>query len=333
MADQFAIPVAIEQSYIGSSVNSIMLFTFLMGVYTTIYIGTLYASLTSRAAQHRIVLATITALYLLTMIQFGLQWYNLNRQVVQNGDTRDTIFGSLFAAPAWYLIVGDISSFSMYVLTDGLLIWRAFHLWGRSLRVMAIPLFLLASEIVLVIAEIVVEGIFVSLGPSKTTAQGLVANRLLPAVLFLSTAISLSTTILIVFRFYSIGKQHGDSVRRFRHILDIIVQSSAIYSLTSLIGAIGIVLPGSDNIANTWLFSYGLYTEVLNFAITGMAPTIMVARFALATDETAVSAATHLSGIQFGAVSTHSDTRVGIYGASGVGSDNSSTPDAEKGTR
>jgi hypothetical protein len=56
------------------------------------------------------------------MVGAGCQWYVIKWQYVDNGDTRDSVFLSLYTFPRWSGLVVDISSYISYVIADGLLV-------------------------------------------------------------------------------------------------------------------------------------------------------------------------------------------------------------------
>jgi hypothetical protein len=92
-------------------------------------------------------------------------------------------------------------------------------------------------------------------------------NDLLAAALFISFGTTLITTVLIAYRIYSASKQQLPSSRRFNHIIDIVVQSGAIYAFSQLVYAIAGVLSGSNGF-NTRIIAFTNYIEPLNVAIT-----------------------------------------------------------------
>jgi hypothetical protein len=75
-----------------------------------------------RLSKSALVSAAITILYLDVMVGAGFQWYITKWQFVDNGDTRDSVFVSLYTVPLWSGLVSDISSYISYVIADGLLV-------------------------------------------------------------------------------------------------------------------------------------------------------------------------------------------------------------------
>ncbi|KAF8188717.1 hypothetical protein BJ912DRAFT_968312 [Pholiota molesta] len=213
-----------KKSEISSTINSSMLLMFGMGMYTVIYFGTMYIYLTRRLSKHRLVPATITILFLCNIIQISVQWYVTKWQFVDNGDNRDSVFVSLFDGLNWTYLALEIPSYIGFVLADLLLLWRCFHVWNRSFRVISVPLILAITETALFCTKIAIP-----LASIPDTSTKVVA-----AAFFTTSATSFVTTVLIAYRIYSTAKHEGVSGRRFKHIIDIIVQSGAVYSLSLL---------------------------------------------------------------------------------------------------
>ena len=86
----------------------------------------------------------------------------------------------------------------------------------------------------------------VKLAPS--TRQGMILNDLLACGYFSSFSCTISSTLLIVYQIYnSLSNRDIHSKKRFMHIVDVLVQSAAAYSLTLLVAAIVTVLATSTD--------------------------------------------------------------------------------------
>lgn len=141
---------------------------------------------------------------------------------------------------------------------------------------------------------------------SPTKFSGTPLQEILDGVgLFTTSALTMITTALIVYRIHSVSQPNLVKYPRssYRRITDLLVQSAAAYSLVALIYAISSIIPGSaafpsteHQIPNVYLhaFTYEIFmiAAVRGFyffdtticpdrEIQGMAPTIMVARIAL----------------------------------------------------
>jgi len=77
----------------------------------------------------------------------------------------------------------------------------------------------------------------VKLAPSER--QGMIVNSLTASGYFATFFSTTSSTLLIVYRIYhSISQRDNYSKKRFLHIVDVLVQSAAMYALTLLVVAI-----------------------------------------------------------------------------------------------
>ncbi|KDR71364.1 hypothetical protein GALMADRAFT_254141 [Galerina marginata CBS 339.88] len=291
--------VSVEKLFLDNGLNSVVMFTFLMGIYTMVYFGTLSLYLTRKTSQRRMVIFSITLLYLLDVIMLAAQWYALDWIFLINGETRKSSFISLDTAPGWAQALSNLTACYLVVVADGLLIWRCYFVWNKSLRVIGLPCLLLLAEIALCLAETIIVGENALHAP--TTARVREGVTIQSALFFTSLSSSLLATLLIAFRIHSVSKQNGGSKRRFRHIIEIVIQSAAVYSLALLI--LGVANAFSTFSPTIVVFeSYGM---LVAFIITGIAPTIMVARVCLAADtSTDVSTIHNLSGLQFQGQST-----------------------------
>jgi len=271
-----------------------------MGIYTMVYFGTLYIYLTTkRATQRRIVVTAMTMLYMLGISQFGIQWYVCWWNFAGNGDTRETVFVSLFNGPVWTRLGINITSFAMCILADGLLIWRCFYVWNRSIRVISFLLFLFISEIGIYVAEILVVCIEANF-KEVTAKEAFNLNALESALFFVSFATTIATTLLIAYRIYSVTPVNSFSRGRLHHAAEIVVQSGAVYSCALFVAALAAVIPANGNAASR-VFALSSYATDLLVPITGIAPTIMVARVSLesACSVDHVPASFHVSALQF----------------------------------
>ncbi|KAF8160316.1 hypothetical protein BJ912DRAFT_1101230 [Pholiota molesta] len=293
----------IEKSEISSNLNATILSAFGMGMYTIIYFGTMYIHLTRSASKRYIVPATITALFTCNLLFTAVSWYITKWQFVDNGDTRESVFISLFELPHWLNVASNIPYFLSFVLADGLLIWRCFFVWNQSLRAIAAPVLLLTAEIVTFLVQTILQAIYGLVVPTAHLKAQI--NSLGFAGYFTTFATSFVTTLLIAYRIRAVATG-GTSQRRFRHITVIVVESGAVYSLAILFGAISTVVLAETTILNARVISLGFYSLVLVNLIAGMSTTILVARVAMLDATTTFpSTSMHLSGLQFHARSNH----------------------------
>ncbi|KAF8881057.1 hypothetical protein CPB84DRAFT_1751285 [Gymnopilus junonius] len=182
MSDSLLPPIPEQKLDISIDLDDAMLEILLLGIYTAIYFGTSY------------------------VYQPGGRWRH-------SGDNLH------YFNTGWKTLFNDICAFLLATLGDGLLIWRCFNVWNRSLLVILLPLFLLLSTITIASAS--------KLEPSPY--QGSILDILTAATFCVTSATTLLTTFLIAYRIYSFSKQDllKRSRMRFRNIVEILAQSAA----------------------------------------------------------------------------------------------------------
>ncbi|KAF9470097.1 hypothetical protein BDN70DRAFT_902389, partial [Pholiota conissans] len=137
-----------------------------------------------------------------------------------------------------------IISATALVLADGLLIWRCFDLWNRFVYIVGIP-------IVLAIAEAVSIAIERPLTISIQTRF----DMILTVGILISACTTIITTTLITYRIHSFLKHQVIISTKFRNVIDIVVQSGAVYALAVLLLGVSSLL--SSDFMNTNLKMIG----------------------------------------------------------------------------
>lgn len=85
-------------------------------------INVITVSRRSSNANRRVVSITISVLYLFGFVNFILQWYILDWDVVRNGDTRDSVYWASIEGQSWFSLVGAFLPDSSLLISDGLLV-------------------------------------------------------------------------------------------------------------------------------------------------------------------------------------------------------------------
>ncbi|KAF9471343.1 hypothetical protein BDN70DRAFT_939019 [Pholiota conissans] len=296
-----------EKSVIATNLNSMILSALLMGIYTVIYGGTIYKYTTREGSRGYLVPATISCLYLCNLAFFGIDWLVTKQQFIDQGDDRDTVFFA--TANNWGgLTVGvDLLSAAALVLSESLLIWRCFNVWDRSFRIIFVPVVLTVTNGALVSTQAIGVGVI----PLSALTEETRLNKVLAAGLLMSACSTIITTALIAYRIRSFLTHQGISAKRFRHTIDIVVQSGAVYSFSLLLlGVVSILNTTANRVGmNVVLFNFELWESNFTYYLAGMSTTIMVARVAMISSHTDTAASVHLTGIQFDPRSTvHTNT-------------------------
>uniref|UniRef100_A0A8H7XM39 Uncharacterized protein n=1 Tax=Psilocybe cubensis TaxID=181762 RepID=A0A8H7XM39_PSICU len=310
MSTSNGVPVGI-QDVISASLNSTLGLNFLMGIYTTVYVGTIARfTVCKRTAVpgNSIVLLTITTLYILCFIEVVLQWYFLDRLVLINTNTENSIYwGALGGLQSTWgtRFLNDFCFYALFVVSDGLLIWRCYHVWGRSIIAIIIPSLLLLTELALSAAATIFDALFDN--GDKKASDILADDRIEAALPFVQLATAVTTTLLMAYRIHYASRSTRNTYRqKFTRVTTVIVESAAVYSLVMLVLAIITALPLSFTSSEGPVYIALYYVQAVAVILAGLAPTVLVARIALmdSSSPTVVSESrpavfTHVDPIKF----------------------------------
>ncbi|KAF9481901.1 hypothetical protein BDN70DRAFT_991526 [Pholiota conissans] len=282
-----------EKSLIATNLHVSMLQALLMGIYTVVFAGTIYVYLTKQRSRRYTVPIAVSLLYIINLATLSLQWYSAKLQFINSGATRDTIFAAIVDIQVKLSAPIFIFNALSLVLSDGLLIWRCFNLWNYSVSVIAIPVFLTIAEG----GELIV--------PQSNASLQAIFNKVSAAGIVISACTTIITTSLITYRIHSFLRNQEITSKKFRHIIDVIVQSGAVYSASVLVYGVSAALIGQNGMPTVIL---SFWTDTFVFPIAGISTTIMVARVAMLPENSNAPSSDHLTGIQFRPQST---TRTG----------------------
>ncbi|KAF9479880.1 hypothetical protein BDN70DRAFT_993149 [Pholiota conissans] len=211
----------IEKSEISTTFDAVMLEIFYYGnVYNCLYWNHVHLqrhySATKTTSRHLIIAAAVTILYLCSLLKLGLAWYSAKHALIDHGDSRDSIFLALYDG-LHFFIVNYVNVIIATIAGDGLLIWRCFNLWGRSYRIITMPIFLVVLE----------AGITGGALASSVASMDIFDN-LIAAGLITSASNTIMATALIAYLSSFLTLQFFFA-RKFQHTVDIIIQSGAVY--------------------------------------------------------------------------------------------------------
>ncbi|KAF4615088.1 hypothetical protein D9613_003287 [Agrocybe pediades] len=164
------------------------------------------------------------------------------------------------------------------------MIWRCFHACGRSMRKLTLPLGLFVVEFLLVLTNTAFVGLTYmrkSFRNDERVHQSALISGVLETV---AVATSLSATFIICQHIYSNTSQDRRSRQRYKHIVDILVQSSVLYTTSVLLGAICGFLDRGKVTSPIKAIILDNYADTVLQIMTGLAPTLMVARLVIASD-------------------------------------------------
>ncbi|KAJ7742516.1 hypothetical protein B0H14DRAFT_3607954 [Mycena olivaceomarginata] len=238
------------------------------GLYSGLYIMTLYA-LTFKRGTHGFnwgIFLALTSMYILSsihaingavLVQFGF---------VEHGDTIESSIAYLAQPSLPRSLLGAIALTINTMIADFVLIWRCWTIWNRNWKIITLPLTCTLVGAGLGFRGIAAQVAFVHdpLSSPKTYVD--FGNAYFGLILATTT----SATFLIIFRIYKMSENSTRKSMGYDRVIEMVVESAALY-LVALVVYIPLSVQGSANVA---------YPQSLVAQLTGMAPTLLVARVA-----------------------------------------------------
>uniref|UniRef100_A0A8H7XNK9 Uncharacterized protein n=1 Tax=Psilocybe cubensis TaxID=181762 RepID=A0A8H7XNK9_PSICU len=222
------------------------------------------------------VIGSISALFIISLVE------QLSLTPVQNNPNLDVGANRMYT--------NFIAFSGLLTVADVLLLWRCYHIWGMSKRVITMPILFLLLEIILFI-----------IGTVTLDAFWLMIS------LYSSFVATVTVSTLIAYRIHKVSKiTCQNSGRRYAYILRVLLESSFLYAVALLAYAIStsmrIAYEADTSICCTGIgqnqfplsqdvvctsSEYIFYVERFTTFIAAASPTILVARIAASsTDRT-----------------------------------------------
>ncbi|SJL17090.1 uncharacterized protein ARMOST_20632 [Armillaria ostoyae] len=259
------------------SFNRTILQSLLQGLYTLIVAITLWTIFSSpKKSGNAFFITVIIILYILTTVAFGFGWVFEQRAFIQNGDNFLTVFFALQDISPWWrvsqLVIGISGGMSTFIV-DVTIIWRCWVLWERRWRIILLPgLCAIAGTIAKFLQ---IRSIFIN--TSDIENSGVFAADIDWALIYLSLMLTttLLCTLLIVYRIVRLAS----GVSSYRKIVEIVIESSAMYSLT-LIVYLALVARNLES---------SFYADIITAYVKVIAPTLLVGRVAASSNSNSCS--------------------------------------------
>ncbi|SJL10684.1 uncharacterized protein ARMOST_14075 [Armillaria ostoyae] len=241
------------------ALNSTMLYSLLCGLYTGILAVTLW-NISTTKSRHigRAMIIIILLLHITTIIDLSFTWSEIDSVFVDHGQNLLTKF-VVYISPGTVTsigagVVGAICS----ILADSTMIWRCWLVWGRRWLAILLPVIFLISSTV-----------FKIIGTYKgyVNPYGSIFGYVIYTSFMLAS--TLWCTSLIIYRIVTVARA-GGGLRDYHHVLEVLVESSALYSI-SLILCIAFLARNDISL---------IYFDTLAAAARGIAPTLLVGRVA-----------------------------------------------------
>ncbi|PBK63329.1 hypothetical protein ARMSODRAFT_540460 [Armillaria solidipes] len=251
------------QTWLDDLLNSYMIGYFVYGFYTGLFGISIWQLLAvKKISRARIYLSCIiTALYIFSMIHVIATWIEFSRAYVFATSFRARY--DLTSSSLLLEIMDETASALNLIIADCTIIWRCWVVWANDWRVIILPIFFVVGEIVCGVNDVVHQDT-VALSDETQTNWAL-------ATMATTLGTNVLCTALIVGRIIYVARGHRGiigGVRTYRGVLEILVESAALYSITFIVFMILYPLDGSGY----------MYPQALSFPVTGIAPTLIILR-------------------------------------------------------
>ncbi|KAF4618078.1 hypothetical protein D9613_012632 [Agrocybe pediades] len=315
--DDFPFSVAQQKAVTNSDLNSTLLYQFLFGIYTGVFPVAMYIYVHSKnrtRTKDVIIIGSITALYFLTAVNTAMNWLYTNILFITNGGTRVDLFmeSALQGVPLGQEIIGDLTIFAAYVFADGLLVWRCFHSCGRSFYRSSLPIALLVVETVLAITATAYTCLLTAKPNFETDQTDLISSRLNAATYVVVAATSVVSTGVICRQIWGRASPRSRSWKHYRTIINILLESSAMYTVAVLYSAISDFISTGDLQSSYTIILLSNFLDGITQIVSGLAPTLMIVRLCVSSGkEDAEDSSAHLPPDLIGLAShaTHADMK------------------------
>ncbi|PBK93536.1 hypothetical protein ARMGADRAFT_127294 [Armillaria gallica] len=222
-----------------ATLNSMMLYSLLSGAYVhssrfrsltmrvgifTGIVAVILGNISMNKTQpiRRAMVLVVVLLHIMTIVNFGLDWAYTDSMFIGNGSNFWTEY-LFFSGSNMALEVGmGATSAVCTILADFTMILRCWMVWGRRWPPVLLPILFLIAAIV-----------FKIIGTYKlyTNPINYSLGFTLYSIFVLAT--TLWCTLLIIYRIVSVartGRETGGGLRAYRYIIEVLVESSALYS-------------------------------------------------------------------------------------------------------
>ncbi|KAK0232052.1 hypothetical protein EDD85DRAFT_846278 [Armillaria nabsnona] len=247
------------QTWLDDNLNSYILGCFVHGIYTGLFGISIWLLLAvKKISKARIYMGCIiTALYIFSMIYVIATWIVFSRAYVFATSFRARY--NLMFSPVLWETVADTASGLNLIIADCTIIWRCWVVWAHDWRVTIFPIFF------------VIGGTFC--GVNIVVHQDGTETNWAVATIAATLGTNILCTALIVGRIVYVARGHRGvmgGIRTYRGVLEILVESAALYSTTFVVLMILYPLEGNEY----------MYPQTLIFSVTGIAPTLIILRVA-----------------------------------------------------
>ncbi|KAJ7452739.1 hypothetical protein B0H11DRAFT_283304 [Mycena galericulata] len=237
-------------------------------------------------------------MYIFATIHMGTRWFLVKSGFIDHGDSAVTTIAYLLVNPLWLATLPAIRLTMNTLVADCILIWRCWTVWNREFKIVLLPILCTLGGAALGFLSVAEQARYV-INPQLNRATYI---DFATPYFSLSLATTLLATFLIILRIVFVTRLAGETLRGYRQVIEMTVESAALYSATLVVFLPFLVRQSFNN----------GYPQAVLAQMTGIAPTLIVARvsFGLARPNESWQAQT--SPIQFEATPEEPHTSINL---------------------
>ncbi|KAJ7320720.1 hypothetical protein DFH08DRAFT_1034470 [Mycena albidolilacea] len=235
------------------------------GLYFVIFFLALYAMIVKRKT-HKVLFIVVVLMYMFATIQTGVHWAIIRNAFITHGISSDDTVNALTGPTFTMVVLPATLLVANTFLADCVLIFRCYAVWNHDWRVIVLPTLSTIGGTVLGILTVVESGNFIKYGGDSNSFVDFARPYF-----SMCLVTTLLATVLIVFRILWLTRDPvGTAFSGYRAIVEMVVESALLYSITLIIYIV--LLFGPDTSNNDG------YAQAILIQMTGIAPTLIVAR-------------------------------------------------------
>ncbi|KAF9549367.1 hypothetical protein CPC08DRAFT_769094 [Agrocybe pediades] len=287
--NEFPFSVAQQKALISADLHSTLLGQFLFGIYTGVFLATMYIyshKENRTRARDMIIIGNTGALYFLTALSIVMNWIYTNILYCTKGATRVDMFIESFtpdSMPLGEQILVDIAIFVAFLFADGLLVSGVEMLscvWSVLSQIITANGATHSGD------SVTVYRCLLNAKSDLDTVQATeIYNRLSATTSIAVVLTSLFSTGIICLQIWQHISPSSRSRKHYKAIISALIQSSAIYTVTVLLQAILNFIDTGNSQSSLTIFGILEFLSMAGQMTSGLAPTLMIARLVLSSSE------------------------------------------------
>ncbi|KAJ7459259.1 hypothetical protein FB451DRAFT_1182284 [Mycena latifolia] len=236
------------------------------GLYTGLFFLTLHAMIFKRAMhKHNLgIFLSLIAMYILSTVHVACRWLLVKNAFTVHGDTAESAALYLVDPPLWLTVLSAVMLTVNPLVADCVLIWRCWIIWNRRWVIVVIPILCTLAGAGLGFRSIAEQAAYV-LNPNLDRDSFI---DFATPYFSLSLVTTCLATVLIIFRIITMTEPATRRSRGYGRVVEIIVESALLYSVTLIIFLPLLVTASADD----------GYAQAVLAQMTGVGPTLIVAR-------------------------------------------------------